>query len=298
MKIEPRLETLLEGARALPHGNRTLYEHLHGTWLILRGWRVPASIARAGLIHSVYSTQYYRLALVRRGQRRLVQHTAGVEAERMAHAFCSVDRSRLWKELATTGSAGRTAPPQARGAALDLPTVRALLLVEMANLAEQARAPDDAPAPFMSWILAWRALPFPRGLRPSVLRLDGPLSWRAEAAACKAYASWFRRPAAGRDARHLLKATSLNPFAGEPHLLLAGLATAQGNLPAARRHLRRSIELFEAWHVSWDKRLSLPQWLKLGRGLQRALSSRNADSRQRAAARVISVDDAWPRRPR
>ena len=42
-----------------PHSTRSLYEHLVGTYSILKGWECKEEVCRAGLFHSVYSTPDY-----------------------------------------------------------------------------------------------------------------------------------------------------------------------------------------------------------------------------------------------
>jgi hypothetical protein len=287
MKNVSSLRSLLDGAGKLPHGDRSLRDHLVGTFSILRGWGAPPSVARAGLIHSVYSTQYYRLALVAGADRHEVQRAAGKRAERLAHAFCTVDRAGLWQALASSGSASRAARCAGAAVVFDSETIYSLLLIEMANIAEQSCSASSLPAPWMHWVLGWRRLRFPAGLRPLVLQLRGALTEDAETGACLAYSSWFRY--SRRDTSLLLETTRRNGLAPEPHLLLAAAWTAQRNMVAARNRLQRAMHLFSVWHTSWDKRLPITEWLKLGQRLERALAQPDPALQQRVAATVLAA---------
>jgi len=61
--------------------------------------------------------------------------------------------------------------------------------------------------------------------------------------------------------RLLLKATSLNPYVGEPHFMLAQLAYRQGRYSEAQDHARASLNAFYTLGTAWDKRLSYQTWV-------------------------------------
>src|SRR5690242_11378331 len=61
------------GARGLPHGDKTLWDHLVGTARILHAWSQPRDLCLAGLVHSIYGTDVFHgrlLDVARRPQLR------------------------------------------------------------------------------------------------------------------------------------------------------------------------------------------------------------------------------------
>lgn len=100
--VDARYESFLEahGAKAAPHSGRTLYEHLKGTYDLLRDWGAPKHVQLAGLFHSIYGTQYFGHASVPLTERHKVRALIGDTAERLVFAFCTDDRRRLLKRPA------------------------------------------------------------------------------------------------------------------------------------------------------------------------------------------------------
>ena len=118
----------------------------------------PATVlAHAALVHSVYGTDSYERRLLAAGQRAAVAEIAGDRAERLAHLFCVTPRGPLF---AGTHRWARDLPPRATGGDQDASgeaatrdELDALVLLHMANLAEQARATDGAPG---RWLVRLR----------------------------------------------------------------------------------------------------------------------------------------------
>src|SRR5579859_2255226 len=124
------------GAAELPHAHgRSLLEHLLGTATILSRWGAPEALQAAALLHSVYGTDAYRHQLLERARRDDVRAVAGEEAERLAHLFAMTPRAPLF-----AGTHRWARSDVVTRAELD-----ALVLLHMANLAEQARSPDGSP---------------------------------------------------------------------------------------------------------------------------------------------------------
>jgi hypothetical protein len=131
-----------EGGARLKHGSdRTLLDHLVGTYQIVRRWNQPARLQHAALIHSVYGTEAYDRRLLALSRRADVSKLAGDQAERLAYLFCATPRDLLfagthvWARGLPSRAPGEReideAPPATR-AELDC-----LVLLHMANLAEQ-----------------------------------------------------------------------------------------------------------------------------------------------------------------
>jgi hypothetical protein len=89
---------LLSGAGSVIHdkrkGSRPLLSHLIGTRELLQQAGYDASICTAGLLHSVYGTNRFKIACIDPAQRAQVQSVAGEEAERLAWLFHSINRPK------------------------------------------------------------------------------------------------------------------------------------------------------------------------------------------------------------
>jgi hypothetical protein len=148
-----------EGAAKLPHcPARGLLDHLIGTYEIVRRWREPQWLAHAALIHSVYGTDSYQRELLSMSRRHELAAVAGERPERLAYLFSVTPRRplftgvHLWaRELPLRSSAGGDdcAEPPSRE------EFDALVLLHMANIADQAQSSDGSPG---RWLLRSCAL--------------------------------------------------------------------------------------------------------------------------------------------
>jgi hypothetical protein len=130
---------LLDALRAYhadesPHSGRSLLDHLVGTAERLRAWGNPEHVVRAGLFHSVYGTQSYRIVSVPLERRAEIVALIGVEAERLAFLFSVCERRRFVEDVAIG---------HATGVAYEVTVadIDQLLEIEVANLLDQVPAP-------------------------------------------------------------------------------------------------------------------------------------------------------------
>jgi aspartate beta-hydroxylase len=228
-------------------------------------------VCEAGAFHSVYGTDVYGRRLVPRSERRLIRAAIGEAAERLVFLF-SVMARRAFTEaveaLPEIPAAGMRIPCRGRGGCRHENATRdevaALLLLLIANEAEQACAPDGGPSPWVAHAsaLARKAgassLPAPPvfdGGRAHVLPED-------EAGALDAYRSGLLAmrtdPHAAR--RHLTRAAALLPWVGEPAVWLAYLDLQQGDTAAAGTRAAQGRDGLDRWGAPWDKRMSFEQW--------------------------------------
>ena len=265
---DPAVHLLLKKiplAADLSHSNRSFIEHLIGTWWILNKWKMPPWICRAGLLHSCYSTVFYPHALFDICERAVVRSIIGRQAEALAYRFCIIDRAQLWSLVAPISSlkGGLLVRriDNSHRIFLSEATIRNLLLVESANLAEQSAAPDGLPTSWMSRLASWsrllgrRRLPLPLHLRPM-------LTLAAERKALRKYHQVMSANLASVPAL-LCDTISLNPWAGEPRLLRALCALERGDREGALSDALQGHALLSAWSVPWDKRWKLGTWLNL-----------------------------------
>ncbi|WP_149539168.1 DUF6817 domain-containing protein [Siccirubricoccus phaeus] len=69
-------------------------------------------------------------------------------------------------------------------------------------------------------------------------------------------------------------AAQLNPFVGEPRLLLAQLALAAGEWDRAAADARAGLDLLSEWGTAWDKRVAWSGWVAWARILLRSAERR------------------------
>ena len=75
-----------------PHTNRTLSNHLIGTYELLEKWDNTKEICLAGLFHSIYGTMIYKISSADLSKRKYIENIIGKRAEELAYLFCVTDR--------------------------------------------------------------------------------------------------------------------------------------------------------------------------------------------------------------
>lgn len=252
----------------LPHaGGRTLQEHLLGTWEILSRWGQPEWVCAAGAFHSVYGTDVYAGRLVPASERHRVRTAIGEAAERLVRLFSMMSRRAFIAKFETLDEIPpRMAIPCGEIGDLDATRdeVAALLVLLIANEAEQACTPDRGPSLWMARMnalargIAGSSLPAPPvfdGCRAVLLPED-------ESAARDAYRAGLVATRSDRTEarRQLSLAAALLPWAGEPKVWLGYLDLQQADVAAAAARAAEGHALLEQWGVAWDKRMSFEQW--------------------------------------
>jgi hypothetical protein len=266
----PLVELLLaHGADTVAHGGgRALLDHLLGTHAIVRRWGMPEWLQRAALVHSVYGTDVYGHRLLPLSARAELAAAVGDTAERLAYLFCSTPRgpllagTRRWAPdlpLRDVEDADPTDPPT-------LEELDALVLLHMANLADQGRSADGSPG---RWLARLGTL---AGLIPDTSPLAAPsfavalahVSDADETLVGRAYRAGVGRAddAAARVSRFALAATTC-PVVAEPCLWLAAIAAAEGDGAVAQSWTAEARRRLAAFGTAWDKRLSYEEWAAL-----------------------------------
>jgi aspartate beta-hydroxylase len=262
-----------QGAGELRHaGGRTLLDHLVETYMIANRWGLPTWLAHAALIHSVYGTDVYRRQTVPVSRRAELARLAGSRAERIAYLFSTTPRGPL---LAGTYTWMRSLPPDDvahRGS--EPPATReeldAVLVLHMANLAEQARARTGAPA---QWLARLRDMAEPlieadEIALPRFLASLASLTEEHEALARRSYGAGLRETDLLARASALGIAAAVCPVVPEPCVWQAHLAWCQGELTSARTWARAARERLEELGTAWDKRLTFEEWLAVAVALE------------------------------
>jgi hypothetical protein len=260
-----------EGAAESRHGgDRSLLDHLVGTYEITVRWEQPSWLAHAALIHSIYGTEAYRDQLIAPTRRGEVSALVGGRAERLAYLFATTPRGLLfagtqrWAPLVGTGDhAGQvsTDPPPTRD------ELDALLLLHLANLAEQARGPDGSPGTWLAGLRDRAEVLFDsRAVKlPLFLATLAGFSADDESTCRAAYRDGVASTDLAVRTERLSLAAAVCPVVAEPCVWLADDAQRRGDLPAAREWALIAQRRLLGLGVSWDKRLGFDDWLTLAR---------------------------------
>lgn len=86
-------------AVCLPHSGRTLLQHLKGTYLLLNAWGNPEYVCLAGLFHSIYGTEVYRLQTISTEFSEKVESLIGSEAHSLVQYFSVMDRQHFVRNI-------------------------------------------------------------------------------------------------------------------------------------------------------------------------------------------------------
>lgn len=250
------------GAGEMRHAaGRSLFDHLVETSAIVRRWGQPDWIAHAALLHSVYGTDRYRQQLLPLSSRGRVREVAGSRAERIAYLFSAVPRDPL---LAGTY---RWAPvPLDEDVAPTRDELDELVLLHMANLAEQLRADDGSPGIWLTRVRESAELLIDSEavvLPEFIARLAG-FSEADERLARQAYrGSIGSANSAERRTDRLALAASACPVVAEPCVWQSYLAHRRRDADSARWWARCALQRLSGLGTAWDKRLSFEQWREL-----------------------------------
>lgn len=238
--------SVLRATRRLEHSRSTLFSHLTRTARLLSAWGADRQTVCAGLYHSVYGTQYFDFPLLSLRDRSTLRTIIGEGAEYIVYAFCTIDRTRLWKafsmdptldEFNVNSTAGRRWVKRR--------TVLRLLEIEAANWVEQILALNPFH-PWMSWVL--RLHEQYRCFNLSKRLTFRPLQEEDEEVALHI----VQQPSAGPE--ELRRALTLNPTHPELGLRLAKQLKLVGDVVEARDVARAALLDLKAWGACTSSR--------------------------------------------
>ncbi len=266
------------GAAAIPHAIGTFLDHLLGTWRILTAWGQPEDLRLCGLFHSVLATDMFERPLVGPDAIPELRALAGAVVVDRVVLFCTVDRFALaatCADLEALPAEGLRVTNFRTGerAMLSAAGLADLLVLEMANEAEQSGSATGGPAAWMALCahLARLAGRLARRRPPVFDRCSSLLAPAAEARAIERFRTLsVDDPAANAEA-DLLEVCRLNPFAAEPKILFAERALARRRFAEADSYAAAGLELLVQWGTPWDKRYPWEVWIaRAGRAIERA----------------------------
>lgn len=121
------------GADAIPHGSRSLLDHLIGTYDVLNQWHCDSDVCKAGLFHSVFGTPSFPHALVADDYDDTIRNLIGERALLLVRMFSRMDLSSLVRIVAGDKVADSGGPVR-----VSMIDQRALVCLVWANILEQS----------------------------------------------------------------------------------------------------------------------------------------------------------------
>ncbi len=269
------------GADRLGHAHtKSLCQHLLNTRRILARWSQPVWIQNAGALHSVYATDVYKTQLIPLSERASVRSFLGERAERTVFLFCTLPRQELFTALdrrSTATDRGATLALRSNAGSvnekLNQEDIDSLLLIHMANEAEQAQAADGSPGIWLERLGSMARHLSAAVSPPAFLTSDRlHLSRDHEQDARAAYTSGLEALKAGdrsEAAQKLVLSSSFCPVWAEPTIWRAYLTLQAGDLWSTLELTSQARKQLSAIGVAWDKRLTLSEWIWLVCALER-----------------------------
>lgn len=288
------------------HKAGTFRHHLVGVTRTLALWQQPREVRLLGLLHSVYGNAFVDLVKFDAAtERARLREVVGERAEELVYLFCTASRTQFTQkvlvgQIETDGSVllddRRLAPD----------VVAAFTVVSMADSCEQWFSwQEDIFSGFpvlhqTPQAVHWSAALWPGPMRPpsrmyaQISRLGAALQHPAlqallptppvfdhcrqqlpednEAGATALYWSVVQQqhplvqPQAAIAA--LEQAVRLNPWVGEPQMLLAQLYLIGGHHAEARAAADSALQCYSSWGNAWDKRVQWDAWVAWARLLR------------------------------
>jgi hypothetical protein len=270
-----------KGAPAQCHGERSLYDHLNATYGVLSNWRQPDRVRLAGLMHSVYSTDVFGPALFARTERDEVRSLVGTDAESLVHLYCSIRRADFFRtvEVFSLSPGHRlllSSRHDDRMVALSHQQIGDLIVLYMANTAEQAQEVDRAPSQWLGRTARLSALAsrYTEQLPPVFDSCTAAVGIGPEKNLLAVYSQFTSGPCSPLPTRQLASALGEVPWVAEPFVVLALATAAEGDLLTAGELATHGETLLRQWGVPWDKRLSHSSWLNLVALVQEVCAAR------------------------
>jgi hypothetical protein len=125
------------GADRTAHAHeRSLLTHLVGTAQLLLAWNAPIDTVRAGLCHSIYGTNAFRISTLAHDERALLRQTIGRRAEMLVWSFSRLRRpNTLLRAVSRHHRLVRERSGRTRR--IETSVLQQLFILECANLLDQ-----------------------------------------------------------------------------------------------------------------------------------------------------------------
>jgi hypothetical protein len=145
--------------------------------------------------------------------------------------------------------------------------VAELLLIEMANMAEQISGDGMVPGHWMASVSRLGCLvrevisPVPPIFNNCTVGLTPEDEGRARSAYLRGGSALSEDYRSAR--KDFAETYSSNPWVSEPYILLGLMALDSDDWSEAKRYADQGIDLLRQWGTPWDKRRSLGEWNEL-----------------------------------
>mmetsp|Transcript_18361 Transcript_18361/g.25897 ORF Transcript_18361/g.25897 Transcript_18361/m.25897 type:complete len:451 (+) Transcript_18361:467-1819(+) len=287
----------IQAAMEFGHARDTFYAHLVGTFGLLGAWGQPEVVRRAGLLHTAYSGDLFQFYIFKgedEDDRNKVRDIIGEKSEALAWLFGTVNRGRL------CGFGDVVNRSMERALPLETPTViehrlkgthemsvqdtANILMVTIADYLDQMvdmnawrdhhqiESPDvlypgdGKPAVALYWIttVAQTIAPHLEVVPKIFNNCTEVITYENELKARDLYWKVIVHEAT-LDVKEqislLEESIALNPFVGEPHIMLAQLYHRQGDFELAAQEAAQALEKMYVLATAWDKRRSFECWV-------------------------------------
>ena len=253
----------------------SLERHLLGTRRILAAWKQSTALQRAGLCHSLYSTESFTHAALALADRQRVRSVIGTEAEYLVYLFGAIRRASLFRSVSRSNSLGEDdqiavetregfhAPSHVSGQ-----LAKQLLIIHLANMAEQAGVGSYGEG---RWLAAFGGIcrllleRAPDGLPPVLCSCSG-VSYHSEERATSLYlASIDRNVDPSLAISQLEEVSLLLPAIAEPHVWLARIHHRRGECGQGFDQSDLAIKKLSAFGTCWDKRWEYHDLLEIAK---------------------------------
>ena len=131
------------GAKETTHSGRTLFDHLKGTYDVLRDWNCPEHVCLAGLFHSIYGTNVFHHKSVDFKERPTIKALIGSRAEHLVYLFCVIDRPKVFLDAQNMFQRHLWDRHNCQLVSVPKEVRDALVEIEAANLLEQGLSNRD-----------------------------------------------------------------------------------------------------------------------------------------------------------
>jgi len=264
------------GAAGLPHADsRSLSAHLLGTRALLIRWGAPEHVSIAGMFHSVYSTESYRLTAVSYENRKALAEMIGTEAEDLVYLFSRIKLRNLMsdstRKILASGPDSLITFAEHTSPDLSVKALGGIYLMHAANLADQAQTRSGSPGVWLGQLCTLLALAKLCGVSvPAFSNGSQALpSYEYELSLRDVYSAAIGEIFSDEPAAIQLLSRCISPLIklAEPLVWLSWLEHRRGQLLESQRLAKEALSLLEAWGVAWDKRLAWNEWLDVAASL-------------------------------
>ncbi len=146
------------GADEINHHDRSLSEHLIGTFRLLSKWGNSSEVAAAGAFHSIYGTEEFKTRAVSLERRSEIVALIGEDAEALVYLFGAADRRSFYDIV--DGEPPFVTIPNKENERFEITEAqyKSLLELEAANIVDQAMHQRGVPdSVIIFWINAFRS---------------------------------------------------------------------------------------------------------------------------------------------